>query len=50
MASHSTSSFSRSARHDAKAAKRFFRQLLTGLQYVPLGIVTDNLRSYGVVR
>jgi putative transposase len=35
-------------RRDAKAAKRFFRRLLKGLQYVPRAIVTDTLRSYGV--
>ena len=33
---------------DANAAKRFFRRLLKGLQYVPRAIVTDKLRSYGV--
>jgi putative transposase len=37
-------------RRDAKAAKRFFRRLLTGLQYVPRVIVTDKLRSYGVAQ
>jgi putative transposase len=36
------------ARRDANAAKRFFRRLLKGLQYVPRVIVTDKLRSYGV--
>jgi putative transposase len=35
-------------RRDAKAAKRFFRRLLKGLQFVPRVIVTDKLRSYGV--
>jgi transposase-like protein len=35
-------------RRDAKAAKRFFRRLLKGVQYVPRVIVTDKLRSYGV--
>ena len=35
-------------RRDAKAAKRFFRRLLKGLDYVPRVIVTDKLRSYGV--
>jgi putative transposase len=34
-------------RRDAKAAKRFFRRLLKGLQYLPRVIVTDKLRSYG---
>ena len=38
------------ARRDANAAKRFFRRLLKGLQYVPRVIVTDKLRSYGVAR
>ena len=35
-------------RRDAKAAKRFSRRLLKGLQFVPRVIVTDKLRSYGV--
>ena len=35
-------------RRDARSAKRFFRRLLKGLQYVPRVIVTDKLRSYGV--
>jgi putative transposase len=38
------------ARRDANAARRFFRQLLKALQYVPRVIVTDKLRSYGVAR
>ena len=39
------------ARRDANAAaKRFFRRLLKGLQYVPRVIVTDKLRSYGVAQ
>jgi transposase-like protein len=37
-------------RRDGKAAKRFFRRLLNGLQYVPRVIVTDKLRSYGVAQ
>jgi putative transposase len=37
-------------RRDATAAKRFFRRLLKGLQYIPRVIVTDKLRSYGVSR
>jgi hypothetical protein len=37
-------------RRDANAAKRFFKRLLKGLQYVPRVIVTDKLRSYGVAR
>jgi putative transposase len=36
------------SRPDAKAATRFFRKLLTGLQYVPRVLVTDELASYGV--
>ena len=36
------------ARRDAKAATRFFRKLLTGLEYVPRVLVTDKLASYGV--
>jgi putative transposase len=35
-------------RRDGNAAKRFFRRLLKGLQYVPRVIVTDKLQSYGV--
>ena len=35
---------------DGKAAKRFFRRLLTGLHYVPRVIVTDKLRSFGVAK
>ena len=47
-ASCSTSSFSHGEM--AKAAKRFFRRLLKGLDYVPRVIVTDKLQSYGVAR
>jgi putative transposase len=35
-------------RRNAVAATKFFRKLLTGLQYVPRVIVTDGLRSYRV--
>ncbi len=35
------------SRRNAKAAKRFFKKLLKGLQYVPRVIVTDKLKSYG---
>ena len=35
-----------SARRNAKAAKRFFRKLLKGLQYVPRVLVSDKLASY----
>jgi putative transposase len=37
-------------RRDGEAAKRFFRRLLNGLQYVPCVIVTDKLGSYRVAR
>ena len=37
-------------RRDGKAAKRFFKRLLKGLQYVPRVIITDKLRSYGVAQ
>jgi hypothetical protein len=36
------------SRHDANAATRFFRKLLTGLEYVPRVLATDKLASYGV--
>ena len=35
------------SRRNAKAAKRFFRELLKGLRYVPRVLVTDKLASYG---
>ena len=38
------------SRRSAKAAKRFFRKLLKGLQYVPRVIVTDELRSYAAAK
>jgi hypothetical protein len=38
------------SRRHKHAAKRFFRKLRTGLQYVPRVIVTDKLRSYGAAR
>ena len=38
------------AKRDARAATRFFRKLLKGLQYVPRVLVTDKLRSYGAAR
>ena len=34
-------------RRDAKAAERFFRQILKGQQDEPRRLVTDKLRSYG---
>jgi len=38
------------SRRNAKAAKRFFRKLLKGLQYVPRVLVTDKLRSYAAAK
>src|SRR5947209_1829837 len=38
------------SRRDAKAATRFLRKLLKGLEYVPRVLVTDELASYGVAR
>ena len=38
------------SRRDTKAATRFFRKLLTGLEYVPRVLVTDKLASYGAAR
>ena len=38
------------SRRSAKAAKRFFRKLLRGLQYVPRVLVTDKLRSYAAAK
>ena len=38
------------SRRDAGAAKRFFKRLLKGLQYVPRVLVTDKLGSYGVAK
>jgi len=35
---------------DKKAAKKFFRKLLKGLQYVPNMIITDKLRSYSAAK
>ena len=36
------------SRRNGEAAKRVFRKLLTGLQYVPRVLVTDKLASYRV--
>ncbi|MFC9768375.1 IS6 family transposase [Rhodococcus jostii] len=36
------------SRRNALAAKKLFRRLLTGLEYVPRVIVTDKLASYSV--
>ena len=38
------------SRRNAKAAKRFFKKLLKGLQYVPRVLVTDKLKSYRVAK
>ena len=38
------------SRGDKKAAKKFFRKLLKGLQYVPNMIITDKLRSYSAAK
>jgi putative transposase len=38
------------SRRNTKAAKRFFRKLLKGLQYVPRVIITDTLKSYGAAK
>ena len=35
---------------DKRAAKRFFRKLLKGLQYVPRVIITDKLGSYSAAK
>jgi putative transposase len=35
---------------DARTATRFFRKLLTGLEYAPRVLVTDKLASYEVAR
>jgi putative transposase len=37
-------------RRNKQAAKKFFRKLLKGLQYVPRVIITDQLRSYGAAK
>jgi putative transposase len=37
-------------RRDKKAAKKFFRKLLKGCQYVPRVLITDKLKSYGAAR
>ena len=44
------STFSSKADATSKAAKRFFRKLLKGLQYVPRVIITDKLKSYGAAK
>jgi putative transposase len=37
-------------RRDKKAAKKFFRKLLKGCQYVPRVIITDKLANYGAAK
>jgi putative transposase len=37
-------------RRNKHAAKKFFRKLLKGLQYVPRVVITDKLKSYGVAK
>jgi putative transposase len=38
------------SRRNKKAAKKFFRKLLQGLQYAPRVIITDKLKSYGAAK
>src|ERR671926_829668 len=38
------------SRRNKQAAKKFFRKLLKGLQYVPRVIITDKLKSYGAAK
>ena len=38
------------SRRNARAARRFFRKLLKGLQYTPRVIVTDKLKSYAAAK
>ena len=38
------------SRRNKKAAKKFFRKLLKGLQYVPRVVITDKLRSDGAAK
>ena len=38
------------SRRNKKAAKKFFRKLLKGLQYAPQVVITDKLRSYGAAK
>src|ERR1043166_8785509 len=38
------------SRRNQHAAKKFFRKLLKGLQYVPRVIITDKLKSYGAAK
>jgi len=38
------------SRRNKAAAKKFFRKLLRGCQYVPRVIITDKLASYGAAK
>src|ERR687895_846101 len=38
------------SRRNKRAANKFFRKLLKGLQYVPRVIITDQLKSYGAAK
>jgi putative transposase len=38
------------SRRDTRAATRFFRKLLTGLEYAPRVLITDKLANYGAAR
>jgi putative transposase len=38
------------SRRNTKAARRFFRKLLKGLQYVPRVLITDKLKSYAAAK
>jgi len=38
------------SRRDKQAAKKFFRKLLKGCQYVPRVLITDKLGSYGAAK
>ena len=38
------------SRRNKQAAKKFFRKLLKGLQYVPRVLITDKLKSYGAAK
>ncbi len=38
------------SRRNKKAAKRFFKQLLKGLQFVPRVLITDKLKSYAAAK
>ena len=44
------STYASQSRRNKKAAKRFFRKLLKGLQDVPRVIITDKLKRYGAAK